>query len=114
MNGAFRLAFATVIDYTDTGHRDHFHVDTNRGSPRPVFQMAAEQYFVLGALKLLGYVSDVKPLGWDRARTALAAFARRGQMQQPSGSDREAWRPVIHRLFSCVALGNPAQCKNVP
>jgi len=116
INAALRLCFSTVIDYSDPGHRDHFHVDTNRGKPRTVFGMGADKYFILGALKNLGYIDAVKkPLSWTQAQQGLAAFARRSQMQPPTNAnDREAWRPVVHRLYSCVAIGDPASCRNQP
>jgi hypothetical protein len=112
MNGAMRLAFNTVIDYADPGHRDHFHVDTNRGSPRKVFGMGSEQLFILGALKLLGYIPAVRPVDWSHARQGLEAFARKAGMQPPGNAgDRNAWRPITHRLYACVAFGSPANCR---
>jgi hypothetical protein len=34
INACLRLSFATVIDYHNADHRDHFHADTNRGRGR--------------------------------------------------------------------------------
>lgn len=115
MNGALRLAFNTVIDYSDPGHRDHFHVDTNRGQPRGVFGMKGTQNFIVASLQRLGYLDKVLPVTWARAQQGLAAFAQRAQMQAPSSpKDPNAWRPIVNRLYACVALGNPANCRKQP
>ena len=117
INGALRVAFATVFDYARSDHRDHFHCDTNRGRG-PVnwwtskgYSDPCEPLFVLGSLKRLGYLGSVQPATWPRARGALEDFARHTGVAVPSASDPKSWRSVVQRLGSCVALGEPVGCK---
>ena len=95
-------------------HRDHFHTDMNQedtGKFRPLFSYSPEQNFIMSSLKRLNYVDSAKgPHDWSRARAALADFAQVNKVTVPSGSDREAWRPIVNKLYACVALGIPGQC----
>ena len=54
INAALRLSFATVLDYTLSDHRDHFHVDTHNGVVRNVFSLGTERWFLAGCLRSLG------------------------------------------------------------
>jgi hypothetical protein len=116
MNAAMRLAFHTVLDWSMSNHRDHFHTDMNQvhgGKPRPVFGDSVQQNFIMSSLKRLKYVASAKgPHKWKTgiARNALAEFARVNSMPIPTSNDAEAWRPVVNRLYACVALGLPGQC----
>jgi len=89
INGALRASFATVFDYARSDHRDHFHCDTNRDRGRinwwtgNGYSDPCEPLFILGSLKRLGYLQDVKPSTWARARAALTTFAKRANMPVP-------------------------------
>ncbi|MDQ3336164.1 MAG: extensin family protein [Myxococcota bacterium] len=114
MNAAMRIVFHTVLDWSMENHRDHFHVDMNQeqtGKFRKLFSYTPEQNFIMHSLKRLNYVASAKgPHDWSRARAALADFAQVNNVTVPSGSDREAWRPIVNKLYACVALGIPGQC----
>ena len=59
----------------------------------------------------LGYIdSYTKPPTWSDVQPGLERFGRQARMTLPSPDDRNAWRPVIHRMYACVAIGSPAQC----
>ena len=114
MNAAMRLVFHTVLDWSMGNHQDHFHTDMNQvqgGKPRKLFSYTPERNFIMSSLKRLNYLSSAQPVkDWNRARTALAEFARVNSMPAPTSNDTEAWRPVVNRLYACVALGIPGQC----
>lgn len=112
INAALRTAFATVIDYSNANHQDHFHCDTNRGRPRPVWQLPAEGLFLIEVLVRLGWLSSRKPATWERARAALKEFATKRNLAVPAdAADRGAWRGVVTHLFDCIAIGGPAVCR---
>lgn len=118
IDGALRVAFATVFDYARADHRDHFHCDTNRGRGRFSSWNRAgnpsdpcEPFFVMGALATLGYVDTVKPVTWARARAGLEAFARKGGIPVPSGRTAKDFEAIATRLFMCMAMGAPVQCR---
>lgn len=115
MNAAMRLVFNTVLDYSRSDHRNHFHCDMNHGNARPLWGTGAEKpcerNFIMSSLKRLNYLPATKPITWDRMRDALVDFAQVNKMTAPSNiNDMRAWRPVANRLFACVALGLPANC----
>ena len=114
INAALRLVFRNVYDWSREDHRDHFHCDMNRSGGGGNTKLLGEicgQNFIMSSLKRLGYLTTAKPTNdWSRARTALADFAQVNNMPVPTSSDREPWRPVVHRLFACVALGIPGAC----
>lgn len=114
INAAMRLAFHTVLDYSRKDHRNHFHCDMNQGhggGARTVFgESPCEQNFIMSSLKRLNYLTATKPVTWARAKTALVDFAQVNNMSAPTSSDRNAWRPIVHRLYACVALGIPGTC----
>ena len=112
INAALRLSFATVIDYSDSGHRDHFHVDTNNGVARSVFGMDAERWFLAGCLRALGYIQrHAKPPTWADVQPGLAAFARQANMAVPAAGDKNAWRAIVARVYGRIALGSPAHSR---
>jgi hypothetical protein len=112
INAALRLSFATVIDYSDPNHRDHFHVDTNNGRSRNVCELPTERWFLAGCLKSLGYIaSHAKPPIWADLQPGLAAFARQANIAVPAGRDKNAWRAIVARLYGCIALGSPTHCR---
>ncbi len=112
INAALRQSFHTVLDYSRADHRDHFHCDMNQGRVRPVFEEGpCERRFLMAVLKRLGYLGAVEPVAWPRARQALTGFAGVVGMAVPRNpDDRLAWRPIVNRLFGCVALGVAGQC----
>ncbi|HEU0034193.1 MAG TPA: extensin family protein [Kofleriaceae bacterium] len=112
INAALRIYFHTVLDYSRSDHRDHFHCDMHQGRARPVFgESPCEPNFILSSLRRLNYVSSTRPVTWERARDALTEFAGVVNMQPPARrDDRVAWRPIVTRLYGCVALGVAGQC----
>lgn len=112
IGAALRCQFHTVLDYSRSDHRDHFHVDMNRGRVRALFEeQPCEPNFILTALRRLGYVSSAAPVTWARARDALGELAGVISVAPPANrDDKAAWRPVAQRLFACVALGVAGQC----
>jgi hypothetical protein len=111
MNAAMREVYHTVIDYSDPGHRNHFHCDMNQGNPRDVWSMGAERNFIVESLFRLGYLPDrMRGVGdgrkWRRVTAALTEFANANGLVAPgSTDDKSKWRTIIKSVFRCVARG---------
>lgn len=115
INALLRMSFHTVLDYSRADHRDHFHCDMNGrvGRPRKVWEESpCEPNFLTSALRRLGYLPSGQPVSWPNARAGLVKFAAKLNAPLPADpSDRMQWRPLVNRLFGCVALSNPAGCR---
>jgi hypothetical protein len=114
INALLRVAFSTVLDYSRADHRDHFHCDMNDriGRPRKVWEESpCEPNFVTSALRNLGYLPKGQAVSWANAKPGLIKFAAKVNAPLPADqNDHMQWRPLVSRLFSCVALSNPASC----
>lgn len=104
MNACLRLSFSTVIDYNyNRAHRDHFHVDMNRGrgwNPRGRTTLVFVQEALSDALQRSIPISGKLDSATLRA---LSEFSG----QNVSGSiSSQALRAILTELFTQIARGD--------
>jgi hypothetical protein len=86
-NACLRLSFATVLDYYEKRHWNHFHVDTNRGGGRA---LSVAWPFVRKSVGLPPHGRFDKPLA-----NALRQFAGSADAVK----DRNTLNQTLSRLF---------------
>jgi hypothetical protein len=102
INACLRLSFSTVIDYHNSGHRDHFHCDMNRGRGR-ILRGATTVGFVQEALNLITgqHLREGGKLDTP-TKQALSKFSGRTVQEL---ADNATYSRVIDDLFTRVARG---------
>jgi hypothetical protein len=101
INACLRLSFATVIDYHNADHRDHFHCDTNRGRGR-ITRGRSTVVFVQEALgQVLG-----RPVPSTGRLDAPTLQALREFLRLPAGAPLPSQLDrVFNALFTRIARG---------
>jgi hypothetical protein len=102
INAGLRLSFSTVIDYHNSGHRDHFHCDMNRGRGR-ILRGATTVAFVQEALNLVAGQHLRESGRLDRpTKQALSKFSGRSVQELANNA---IYSHVLDDLFTRVARG---------
>jgi hypothetical protein len=102
LNACLRLSFATVIDYHDPNHRDHFHCDMNRGRGR-TFGSTSLRFVQEALTVVLGRPLPITGRLDAATKQALKEFARGGD---EVWSDRGRLAQTLDQLFTRVARGS--------
>jgi Extensin-like protein C-terminus len=102
INACLRLAFATVIDYHRSDHRDHFHCDTNRGRGRNVLGQSAVN-FIRESLNLVLKLG--LPEAGYRKLDAAGGLGRVSGRTREQLKNKQVLTQTVDTLFTRVAQG---------
>jgi hypothetical protein len=105
INACLRLSFATVIDYHNTDHRDHFHCDMNHGAVPSLTQPTTMRFTQEALSVVLGRAIPITGKLDAVTRRALIEFAG-GQADAIATSAK--LKQVLMALFTRIASGSSA------
>jgi hypothetical protein len=101
-NACLRMSFATVIDYHDPRHHDHFHCDTNQGRSRRPRGRSTVAFVQEGLNAVLGIRLPENGKLDRETLQALSNFSGRGMANL---KDESTLNQIYDQLFARVARG---------